>query len=249
MTVQERFAAACEAQRAAHPEGIGTLGEKTLHACIKHYFEPDPLCHETRLGRYVADVVNADGIVEIQTRHFYALRKKLLAFLAMGTVTVVYPVAAKKWVVWVDVQTGEVTKRRKSPKRWQAFEILPELYALRDLLGHPNLRFCVMMLELEEYRCLNGWSEDKKRGSMRYESIPVRLIDEVWIRGEEDYAALVPEGLEERFTAAQLGREMRLRGRRAWQALRVLCELGAIVRVGKRGRAFEYSRTRPQITA
>ena len=243
MTIQQRFAAACAVQLADHPDGIGTLGEKTLHACIKRYFAPDLFCHETRLGRYVADVVSAEGIIEIQTRHFYMLKNKLAAFLEMGPVTVVYPVAAEKWLLWVDEQTGEITSRRKSPKRAQAYEILPELYALRDFLDHPGIRFCVMMLELEEYRRLNGWSENKKRGSTRYERIPVRLDSEVWIRDRDDYAALVPEGLETQFTAQQMGAAMHLRGRRAWQALQVLRKMGAVAYVGKRGRAYEYTRT------
>lgn len=247
MTDRERFAAACQAQRAAaRAGGIGTLGEKTLHACIKHYFEPDPLCHETRLGRYVADVVNASGIIEIQTRNFYALRGKLAAFLEQGPVTVVYPVAQLKWLRWVDVETGEVTERRKSPKRGRAGEVLPELYGILPLLHHPGLRVCVLLTELEEYRRLDGWSADKKRGSARYERIPTELAGEVWLRGPADYAALLPEGLAERFTAAELGWALRLRGRRAWQALQVLCRMGTVERVGQRGRAFEYVRTQPQ---
>ena len=245
---RERFLRACEAQAAAprSADGVGTLGEKTLHACLKRYFEPDVRCHETKLGRYVADVVNASGIVEIQTRGFHRLRGKLEAFLAEGPVTVAYPVAEEKWLCWVDVETGEVTKRRKSPKRGQAFEVLPELYGILPLLRESGLRICVVLLELEEYRRLDGWSADKKRGSARYERIPLSLRGEVWLRGPADYAALAPEALGERFLAAEFGAAAHLRGRRAWRALRVLVEMGAIERVGQRGRAYEYARTGAQ---
>lgn len=47
------------------PCGIGTLGEQTLHAVIKYLLEPDPSCHEKRIGSFVADIARADGIVEI----------------------------------------------------------------------------------------------------------------------------------------------------------------------------------------
>ena len=51
-------------------KGIGTLGEKTLHAVLKHYFEPDSSFHEIRCGTFFADIFNAEGITEIQTRSF-----------------------------------------------------------------------------------------------------------------------------------------------------------------------------------
>ena len=36
--------------------GIGTLKEKTLHAVLKEYLEPDKGCQEIRVDRYVADI-------------------------------------------------------------------------------------------------------------------------------------------------------------------------------------------------
>lgn len=59
------------------PQGIGTLGEKTLHRVLKAYFQPDPSKCEVRVGPYVADALTGSGIVEIQTRSFYKLRPKL----------------------------------------------------------------------------------------------------------------------------------------------------------------------------
>ena len=47
------------------PQGIGTLGEKTLHRVLKAYFQPDPSKCEVRVGPYVADALTESGIVEI----------------------------------------------------------------------------------------------------------------------------------------------------------------------------------------
>lgn len=67
-------------------------------------------------------------------------------------------------------------------------------------LKDPNIRFKFVLVNMEEYRLLNGWSHDKKKGSTRYDRIPTDLIEEVEIRQPEDYLQFVPYELEEPFT-------------------------------------------------
>ena len=154
---QERFLWACAQVMEARPGagGIGTLKEKTLHATLKLYLEPDPLCREVGVGRFVADIVNPQGIMEIQTGGFGRLREKLDFFLKAYPVTLVYPVAGVKWLISVS-QEGTMSQKRKSPKPGGPWEILPELYRIRPLLGRPGLGFCVPVLEVEEYRLKDG---------------------------------------------------------------------------------------------
>ena len=45
-------------------------------------------------------------------------------------------------------------------------------------MAHENLTVKVVFLDMEEYRLLNGWSRDKKRGSHRYDRIPLDFIEE-----------------------------------------------------------------------
>ena len=56
------FAAACRAvqETGRADQGVGTLGEKTLHAVLKRMIEPNMARHEVKLGRYTADVLNED---------------------------------------------------------------------------------------------------------------------------------------------------------------------------------------------
>ena len=82
--------------------GIGTLGEKSLHAILKHTYEPDVSCHEKKECGYYADISNGEGIIEIQTRNFNTLRRKLQEFLQERPVRIVYPLARCKWIVWID---------------------------------------------------------------------------------------------------------------------------------------------------
>lgn len=224
-------------------KGIGTLGEKTLHSVLKHYFEPDENCHEIKMANYVADIVAEHGIIEIQTRQFNALRKKLECYLAQTDVTIVYPVAKTKWLIWIDQATGEITKKRRSPKTGKPYEIFYELYKIKNMLSHPNLHFCIVLLDLEEYRYLNGWSENKKKGSTRYDRIPVDIAAEVYIGSSDDYLKLIPDELKNGFTVKDFKNASGLTLYTSGIALNVLHSVGAVIRTGKSGNAYVYCRS------
>ena len=72
--------------------GIGTLSEKTLHAILKNFYEPDEDKHEIPIDKYVADIFTGQEIIEIQTAQFNRMRDKLDAFLSLYPVTIIYPV-------------------------------------------------------------------------------------------------------------------------------------------------------------
>ncbi len=222
--------------------GIGTLGEKSLHAVLKRYFEPRTECHEIQTGPYVADVRNEAGFLEIQTRDFRRLRDKLDLFLRQAPVTVVYPVPAVKWVIWLE-EDGRASSRRKSPKRATVCEILPELYQIKPLLSREGLRFSIVLLEVEEYRLKNGWGEDGKRGASRFDRLPVALLDQISLGGPEDFAALVPQALPPEFTVREFGKAAALSPKKASAALNVLYSLGTVRRVGKVRNAYLYQRS------
>ena len=97
---RERFLAAVEkcSGKQRDIKGIGTLGERSVHATLKAYFEPQADNTEIKIGSFVADIAGENGIIEIQTRALYRLRKKLDCFLEYTHVTVVYPVIAKKYI-------------------------------------------------------------------------------------------------------------------------------------------------------
>lgn len=240
----QRFEDACHAVIGCERErdGIGTLGEKTLHAVLKRYFEPCADCHEIKVGGFVADILGEDGIIEIQTAGFDRLRKKLAAFLDCTRVTVVYPIPQTKYLCWIDPATGAVTKKRKSPKTGTVCDAFYELYKIKPLLLHPHLRLCFVLLEMTEYRYLNGWSADKKKGSSRHDRIPTALRGELYAESASDYAALLPDALPPAFISKDLARSARLSRSSAQKALNVLYHIGAVRRVGKQGNAIVYER-------
>jgi hypothetical protein len=243
-----RFSEACQfiIGQERKQNGIGTLGEKTLHAILKQYYEPYRENQEIKIGGYVADIVGENGIIEIQTRSFERLRKKLAAFLPVCPVTVVYPIPKNKWISWINLDTGEAGPKRKSPKIGSPQDAFFELYKIKTLLSHPNLSIHLLLLDLEEYRYLNGWSHDKKRGSSRCDRIPLCICEEVILSCPQDYALLLPQNLPDPFTVKDLQKTAKLSPRSAQCGIAVLRELGLITHIGKSGRAYLYSRSKTE---
>jgi hypothetical protein len=222
---------------------IGTLGEKTLHNAIKHYIEPDISKHEVKKGAFIADIINDSGIYEIQTRAFNKLRKKLAKFLETDLVTVVYPLPKSKWIIWINEQTGEITNKRKSPKQGTIFDAVSELYRIKQQLTHPNQRLRIVFIDMEEYRLLDGWSKDKKKGSTRYDRIPQNIIEELFFNTTSDYVQFIPDSLQNDFTSKDYKDAAKINMRTSQTALNILNYLGVVKRVGKQGNLYVYKRS------
>ena len=236
---EHSFAAACRAvqEMGRVEQGVGTLGEKTLHAVLKRMIEPDLSRHEVKLGRYTADVLNEHGVFEVQTRNLHKLKPKLTALLPYWPVTVVVPVVETKWLLMMDPETGELKERRRSPKRGRAAAILPDLAYLKPLLKDPNLSFLLVRLEGEELR---KPSHSRWRPVTPLEFAPTRFLGTVCLKTPADYAALLPSDLPKEFTARELAKALGLPAGQGSAAANVLAFMGAIRQTGTKGRAFLY---------
>lgn len=222
-------------------EGIGTLAEKSVHAVLKNYFAPDETMQEIPMEGYVADIYTGKEIIEIQTRQFDRMRDKLQAFLPICPVTIVYPVTAKKILVWIDPETGEEIERRKSPRKASIYDIFDELYKIKQFLPDENLRIKMMFLELEELKLLDGYGKDKKKRASKHDRVPLKLVGEMGMECKEDYLQFVPfELLETEFTSKEFSKEAKIHPRMAGTVLHVLHYMGIVERVGKQGNAFVY---------
>lgn len=222
---------------------IGIYGERSLHAILKQHFESDASRCEVPYKGYIADILNEDGITEIQTRSFERLRPKLCCFLEDTHTTVVYPAVRQKWLIWVDPETGEATKKRRSPKTGTPFAAFSELYKIKPYLLHPNLDLRIVMVDLEEYRSLCGWSQDRKRGSIRLERIPIGFGETYTLNTQREFMELLPFSLVEPFTTKDVAATLRLSPKTAQSTVNVLHHVGAIVRSSKRGNAYLYLRS------
>lgn len=219
--------------------GIGTLGEKTVHAVVKCYMEPDEDYHETPIDGYVADIFRDDRVIEIQTGSFERLRGKLETFLPNYHVTVVHPIPLTKTLCWVDPDTGEIVERGRPVKRGKPQMIFPELYAIRPFLKDPNLSIVILMIDMEETKLLDGYGPDKKKRATKYDRLPLRLVEELHIDCPDDYRMLIPIELEH-FTSADYAKAVRIPKYEGTTAMQILYEMGVVDRVGKKGNAYIY---------
>lgn len=244
-----RFAALCEKHsfsevRGGEFEGIGTYNEKRTHRIIKEFVSGDPETYEIKLGGAVADVF-ADGVItEIQTGSFYPLKKKIAAYLENTDfeVRIVHPATVKKTIVRVDPLTGEVIRRKVSPKKESPQKILPELIYLAEHLRSRRLSFEVYSVTAEEHRYSDEIHRYRKSGKHDSELFPVSLEAIMTIETTDDFLALLPEKLLslERFTAAEFMKISGFRGRRAYNILNAFVCAGVLRKTDARPAIFEF---------
>ncbi len=220
--------------------GIGTLSEKTLHAILKNFYEPDEDKQEIPIDRFVADIFTGQEIIEIQTGQFNRMREKLKCFLKEYPVTIVYPITAQKWLHWIDEETGEVSEGRKSPKKGNEYSAFAELYRIKNFLTEPHLNIKIVLLDMDEYKILNGWGKQKKNNASKYDRIPNRFVKEILLERKEDYLQFVPYDLEEPFTSKEFAKAAKCSSQLAGVTLNLLNYLEVVQRVGKQGNAYLY---------
>ena len=223
--------------------GIGTLSEKTVHAILKNYYEPDEDKQEIPIENYVADIYAEGEIIEIQTRQFNKMRDKLNTFLPLYPVTIVYPIPREKWLIWIDEESGELSNKRKSPAKGNPYIAFIELYKIKMFLKDPNLKLKLVLMDMEEYRLLNGWSRDRKKGSSRYDRIPTELVEEIEINCVQDYMQFVPYELPVQFTTKDFAKSAHIPVNLSQTVLNILFYMGIVKRTGKKGNFYLYEVT------
>ncbi|MBE6625919.1 MAG: hypothetical protein E7628_01880 [Ruminococcaceae bacterium] len=221
---------------------IGTYKEKTLHLALKRYFEESDDYHEVPTNGFIADVRRDNEITEIETLGFSGLVPKLSAYLPEYKVNLVHPLAAKKYVSWIDPGTREISQRRISPKKETVYDGLYELVRILPHIKNENLNVVFLLLEMDEYKLLDGWSRDKKRGAHRFERIPTDVFELIEINSDEDYIKYIPDSCVRDFTVKDFARGAKIDTGVARAVVKVMEARGVIEKIGKSGRSFIYSR-------
>ena len=219
---------------------IGTYQERSQHLVLKHYVEPDRTRHEVPLEGYVADICNDTGIIEIQTSGFDALRRKLEVFLRKYPVTLVYPSAIQKRILWTDPDTGEILPRPYRKCKRGRFNILSELYFISAYFPHPNLQVFNFLTAASDYKLLDGFGKDRKGRATKTDTVPEELLEIVSIKDKGDILKMLPFSSGASVTNAELSKAFGMRGRRLWHAVKFLEDAEIIRRSGKRGNAILY---------
>jgi hypothetical protein len=215
---------------------IGVLSEGPLHAAVKALLAEPGDRLEVPLGRFVIDLVRADGeLVEVQTAGFGPLGRKLDALLDEHRMRIVYPVAAERRIVRVD-DDGEVLAARRSPKRATVVEVFDKLVAFPSLLTHPNLTIEVLLLREDHIRRPEP-TRIRRRTRDPGERRLVDVLDRVVLRTPEDIVGVLPAFPSEPFSTRELAAVLSCSTLVAQRTVYVLRTIGIVEPAGKRGRA------------
>jgi len=220
---------------------IGTYSEKSIHSELKNFYESDKSKQEIPVDKYIADIFNGKEIIEIQTGQFYRLKEKLDCFLKKYPVTVVYPISAEKWVCWVDAETGEIAEKRKSPKKENEYTAFYELYKIKKYLKHPNFKMILLLLEVEEYKLLDGYGKNKKNHATKFDKKPLNISRKIILEKKEDYMQFIPYDLEDGFTSVTFSKKTHISKSLGTVVLNVLNTMEVVERIGKEVNLYLYN--------
>ena len=212
------------------------MREGPLHAAVKVALAEPGDRLELPVGRFVIDLVRADGeLVEVQTGGFGALGNKLDSLLDEHRIRIVYPVAAERRIVRVD-EHGRVLGVRRSPKRATAVAVFDRLVAFPSLLTHPNLTIEVLLLREDHVRrprpaTARGRTRDPGERRM------VEVLDRIVLRTSQDILAVLPALPVEPFSTRELAALLCCSTQLAQRTLYCLRTIGIVEPAGMRGRA------------
>jgi hypothetical protein len=219
---------------------IGTLRERPLHASLKQWYALPGDLTEVPVDGFVIDLVRGGLLIEIQTSGFSSLKRKVTSLLELGhRVRVVRPIPVDKWIVKLDPD-GTVLSRRRSPRHGKPTDIFSDLVSLPEILAHPRFEVDVLLTIEEELRSHMPGRAWRRGGWVVVECRLVEVVGSVLLANAGDLTGLLPDGLPETFTTADLAERLGSPRRAAQQMAYCLRRIGALVVVGKRDKSLEY---------
>jgi hypothetical protein len=220
---------------------IGTLQERSLHAAIKKLYEGPTTQMEVALEGYVIDAVKDDLLIEIQTRNFTSIRKKLSALMKNHRIRLVYPIPAEKWIIRQSPDSEKEISRRRSPKQQGIANLFEELVSIPTFLLHKNFSLEVILIREEEIRMKNSNASWKRRGWSSFDRKLVEVIERHIYNEPSDFLHLIPSLLQMPFTSSMLAEAAGIPKHIAQKMTYCLRKMEVLKIAGKRGNAFLYS--------
>lgn len=221
--------------------------ETSLHRELKKLYAGSPDAIEVGESRYRIDAIDARGaLVEIQHAGLGILRRKILELLESGhRVRIVKPWIVHKIVETYDKGSGELLRRRKSPKEQRPIQFFGELLHFTQVFPHP-----LLSLEILPVHCVEKRIDTPKRGRRKqYKALDTHLAstpnisEAVILKSTKDLWKLagkpkLPKAFDTNELALAIGEPRWL----AQQIAYVLKKCGATELHSKRGNALVYQK-------
>lgn len=214
--------------------------ESTLHRQLKRLYAPDEAEREVVVDGFRIDAVVDGRLIEIQAASLSSLTAKTKRLLESHDVTVVKPLAARKFIIKRNKPDGKIVSQRYSPARATPLNLFEELVYFVSVFPHPRLRVELLLAEWEEHRV------PKKRRRMfrkdyRVTDKVLRQVEaRIAVETADDLLGLLPGRPQPPFTTKELADCCGVERWRAQKIAYCLRKAGAIDEDGKRGRSVQY---------
>ncbi|MEZ4594593.1 MAG: hypothetical protein R3D55_26130 [Chloroflexota bacterium] len=218
---------------------IGTLAEKSLHAGIKAWYGRSSDQFEVKVDGFVIDIVRGEQLIEIQTRHFGAMKRKLKRLLDNHPVLLLHPIAQEKWIVR-ETAVGQPISRRKSPKKGQPLDLFSELMRIPHLLPHPNLVVGAVLTQQEEIWRDDGQGSWRRKGWSLHDHRLLQVTGVVTFAAPTDLLSLLPPDCPSRSPTSSWLNWHKIQPNLAQRITYTLARCNVITQVGKDGRSNLY---------
>jgi hypothetical protein len=210
------------------------MTEYSLHSEIKDWYKISGDELEVKVEDFVVDILRGKLLIEIQTRNFSAVKKKLVKLLLNNQVRLVYPISKLKWIVHESI-TGQFLRRRKSPKKGKLLDLFYELVHTPTLIEDRNFSLEVLLIEEEELRCNDGRGSWRRRGVSVKDRKLMNVFDRIVFEDSRDFLEFLPKELDECFTNRVLALKLGISINLTQKITYCLRKMGAVSIAGKKG--------------
>lgn len=227
-------------------EGINVQNEGSMHAAIKSWYAQPGDRFEVKVAGYIIDIVREDLLLEVQTRNFTSIRKKLLALLKDGhKLQLIHPITVNKWIVKEDADQ-QVINRRKSPKKGKLINIFAELVRIphlleKYLLKQENFSLVILFVDEEEIRRDDGKGSWRRKGVSIIDRRLLQVRESYHFYQREDFLAILPSPLAEPFSNKILAKGIGCSVEDARKLTYTFKKMGLIEEVGKQGNELLFA--------
>jgi len=215
------------------------MTEYSLHSEIKEWYRVPGDELEVKVEDFIVDICRDRLLIEIQTGNFFAIKKKLSKLLINNQVRLVYPIARLKWIVHVS-KSGELVRRRKSPKKGKLIDLFYELVHAPSIIKDRNLSLEVLMVEEEEWRCDDGGGSWRRKGVSIKDRKLLDVFDRIVFECDRDFLQFLPKELGKYFTNRILARKLGISISLAQKVTYCLRRMGALSIAGKKRNEFVF---------
>ncbi|MBI4790353.1 MAG: hypothetical protein HY782_25250 [Chloroflexi bacterium] len=220
---------------------IGTKNERSLHKAIKAWYALPGDELEVKVDGCIIDIVRADLLIEIQTKNFAAISRKLRRLVQSHKLRLLYPIVQEKWITRTNASGARILGKRKSPRRGDLFDLFDELVYIPDLIGDVNFELQVLLTREEEIRGDDGKGSWRRRGFSVRDRKLIEVVETVTFKNKHDFLRFLPADLPHPFTNKILAKLLGAPVHDIRRMTYCFRKMGLIRQVGKSGHEMLFA--------